>query len=182
MDMPQRDAEAPTIERDRVDERIEHWANEIPGLDLATEAITQRVHMLHRGFEIGIAETSERFGLTAGEYAVLARLRGAGEPYRMSPSRLAESCILSSGAMTNRLDNLEEARLVKRVPDPADRRSVQVELTAKGRRVWDEMATLAAAREAQVTEPLDDDEKEQLNALLRRLVLSYEGQFGRIKK
>ena len=169
-------------ERDRVDDRIDLWAEKIPGLDLPTEAITQRVHMLHRAFEIGIAETSERFGLTVGEYMVLARLTGVGEPHRMSPTRLAESCILSTGAMTNRLDNLEEARLVKRVPDPEDRRSIQVELTHKGRRVWDEMAGLAAAREAQVTSALDEDEKEQLNALLRRLVLSYERRFGPIKK
>jgi DNA-binding MarR family transcriptional regulator len=84
--------------------------------------------------------------------------------------------------MTNRLDNLEEARLVKRVPDPDDRRSIQVELTRKGQRVWNEMASLAAARESSITAPLDEDEKEQLNALLRRLVLSYERQFGRIKK
>ena len=169
-------------ERDRVDERLERWAEEIPGLDLPTEAITQRVHMLHRAFERGLAETSERFGLTVGEYMVLAMLTGSGEPYRMSPSRLSESCILSSGAMTNRLDNLEEAGLVERVPDPDDRRSIQVALTAKGHRLWDKMAGLAAAREALVTSALDEDEKEQLNALLRRLVHSYERQFGPIKK
>jgi DNA-binding MarR family transcriptional regulator len=169
-------------ERDRVDERMDRWVHEIPGIDIPTEAITQRVHMLHRAFEIGIAETSERFGLTAGEYMVLARLSGAGPSFRMSPTRLAESCILSTGAMTNRLDNLEEARLVKRVPDPEDRRSIQVELTRKGHRVWNEMAGLAAARESSITAPLDEDEKEQLNALLRRLVLSYERQFGPIKK
>ena len=122
--------------------------DEIPGLDLPTEAITQRVHLINRGLDRALSEVTEGFGLSVGEYMVLTMLRGQGEPYRLSPSRLADSCVLSTGAMTNRLDNLEQAGLVKRVPDPDDRRSVQVTLTKKGHTLWDQMAGTAAAREA----------------------------------
>ncbi len=168
--------------RDRVDSRIGRWAEEIPGVDLAVEAITQRIHLLHRGLERNLAETTERFDLGVGEYAVLTMLRGSGAPYRMSPSRLADWCVLSSGAMTNRLDNLERQGLVERIPDPDDRRSVQVALTEAGHRRWDEAAGLAAEREALVAATLDNEEKEQLNALLRRLVLAFESEHGPIKK
>jgi DNA-binding MarR family transcriptional regulator len=168
--------------RDRVDARIGRWVDEIPGLDLPTEAITQRVHLINRGLDKALSEVTEGFGLSVGEYMVLTMLRGQGEPYRMSPSRLADWCVLSTGAMTNRLDNLEQAALVKRVPDPEDRRSVQVTLTKKGHKLWDEMAGTAAAREALIASALDEDEKEQLNALLRRLVLALEREVGPLKK
>ncbi len=173
---------ATIAERDRVDARIGRWVDEIPGLDLPTEAITQRVHLINRGLERALSEVTEGFGLSVGEYMVLTMLRGQGEPYRLSPSRLSDWCVLSSGAMTNRLDNLEQAGLVKRVPDPDDRRSVQVTLTKKGHKLWDEMAGTAAAREALIASALDEDEKEQLNALLRRLVIAFEREVGPLKK
>lgn len=169
-------------ERDRIDARIGRWAEEIPGLDLATEAITQRIYVLQRYLERSLAETSARFGLGVGEYRVLSVLSGAGPPYRMSPSRLSSSCVLSSGAMTNRLDNLERAGLVERLPDPTDRRALQVALTDAGKRLWDEMVGVQAEREALVASTLDNAEKEQLNTLLRRLVLAFEREHGPLKK
>jgi DNA-binding MarR family transcriptional regulator len=170
------------VEPDRIDARVGRWEHEIPGVDLEVEALTQRIHMLHRALNRSLAETTERFGLTVGEYMVLTALRGSGKPYRLSPSRLAESCWLSSGAMTNRLDNLEEAGLVERVPDSGDRRSVQVTLTEKGHRLWDEAAGTAAARESLVASTLHPEELVELNGLLRRLVLAFEREIGPLKK
>jgi DNA-binding MarR family transcriptional regulator len=175
-------ASSQAVEQDRIDARVGRWEHEIPGVDLEVEAMTQRIHMLHRALERSLAETTERFGLTVGEYMVLTALRGSGEPYRLSPSRLAEGCWVSSGAMTNRLDNLERAGLVERIPDPDDRRSVQVTLTAEGHRVWNDASGTAAARESLVASSLDADEKVQLNALLRRLVLAFEREMGPLKK
>jgi DNA-binding MarR family transcriptional regulator len=83
--------------------------------------------------------------------------------------------------MTNRLDNLEQEGLVERVPHPDDRRSVQVAPTEKGSRLWDEASGTAAARESLVASTLDPDEKVQLNALLRRLVLAFEREIGPLK-
>jgi DNA-binding MarR family transcriptional regulator len=76
--------------------------------------------------------------------------------------------------MTNRLDRMEEAGLIRRLPDPEDRRAVQVELTEAGRRAWDDTISVQAAKEALVAEALDGDEKRQLNDLLRRLMLEFE--------
>lgn len=171
-----------SAERDRVDARVDRWAAEIPGLDVPTEAIAQRVSMLDHYLDKGMGAATTPFGLGVGEYKVMTVLRGSGAPYRMSPSKLADSCNLSTGAMTNRLDNLERAGLVKRLPDPDDRRSVQVELTEQGHETWQKIAEVAAAREARVVATLDESEKTALNGLLRRLVLSFERELGPLKK
>jgi DNA-binding MarR family transcriptional regulator len=81
---------------------------------------------------------------------------------------------LSSGAMTNRLDRLEQAGLVKRIPDPNDRRGVLVELTDKGEHTWEEALRSGAANEALIAAALTEDEKRHLNALLRRLMREFE--------
>jgi DNA-binding MarR family transcriptional regulator len=81
---------------------------------------------------------------------------------------------LSSGAITNRLDRLEQAGLIRRLPDPDDRRGVLVELTAKGRRTYQKAVGAAAKKEALVAAALTEREKKQLNALLRRMMLEFE--------
>jgi DNA-binding MarR family transcriptional regulator len=81
---------------------------------------------------------------------------------------------LSSGAMTNRLDRLEHAGLIRRLPDPDDRRGVVVELTEEGRRVYQQAVGVQAKKEALVTDALNEREKKQLNSLLRRLMLEFE--------
>lgn len=95
---------------------------------------------------------------------------------RFSPGKLAAKAELSTGAMTNRLDRLEEAGLVRRLPDPNDRRALEVEVTDEGRRVWETTVDVQAEKEALVASALGEDEKEQLNALLRRLMLAFERQ------
>jgi DNA-binding MarR family transcriptional regulator len=87
---------------------------------------------------------------------------------------LAKRADLSSGAMTNRLDRLEEAGLVKRVPDPDDRRGVLVELTEAGSKAWNDSVSAQAAKESLIAAALDKSEKRELNALLRRLMLEFE--------
>ena len=76
--------------------------------------------------------------------------------------------------MTNRLDRLESEKLIRRLPDPDDRRGVIVELTAKGRKVWESAVGAQAAKEQFVASALNRREQEQLNALLRRMVHSSE--------
>jgi DNA-binding MarR family transcriptional regulator len=85
---------------------------------------------------------------------------------------------LSSGAITNRLDRLEEAGLVRRLPDPADRRGVVVELTDKGRDTYQSAVGVQAKKEELITAALTDREKQQLNALLRRLMVEFERREG----
>ena len=74
-----------SAEHDRVDARIGRWAKEIPGLDVPTEEIAQRVSILHKYLDRSLAETTAPYGLGMGEYKVLTVLRGSGSPYRLSP-------------------------------------------------------------------------------------------------
>src|ERR1019366_9206327 len=113
-----------------------------------------------------------RHRLTWGEYLVLAALRRAGPPYRMNPTALYASVILSSGGMTKRLDGLERAGLVERRPDPADRRGRLVGLSAKGRAVVDRAVIEHLANEERLLGALSASERRTLAGLLRRLVVS----------
>jgi DNA-binding MarR family transcriptional regulator len=119
-------------------------------------------------------ETLADFDLTEGEWKALNQLRLAGPPHRRSAGQLAKWAELSSGAMTNRIDRMEEAGLVRRVPDPDDRRGVLVELTGAGHKAWEDSVSAQAAKESLVAAALTKDEKRQLNALLRRLMLEFE--------
>ena len=108
---------------------------ELDGLDLTVEGIVDRIMGISRRIRRSMDDTLSGFDLTWGEWTVLGSLRH--EPsHRASPGELAKKHELSSGAMTNRLDRLEEAGLVVRVPNADDRRGILVEITDEGMRVW----------------------------------------------
>ncbi len=119
-------------------------------------------------------DTLKEYGLSHGEWGILGHLRLAGPPYRSSPGQLSKDEWLSSGAMTNRLDRLEEAGLVRRLPDPDDRRALHVELTEKGEKLWLESVGVQASKEAALAAALDKKELKELNALLRKVLLEFE--------
>src|SRR5262245_62901273 len=173
----------PTASRpDTVDANLEVWARELPELDLETEGIIERIHRLGRFVDKAMQETFDAFDLSHGEWKVLANLRRAGPPYRGKPGKLAKRLDLSSGAMTNRLDNMEARGLVRRLDDPDDRRGVIVELTEAGQQLWEESVGAQAQKEALVAAALDEDEKRELNDLLRRLIHAFEAFHGPIHK
>jgi DNA-binding MarR family transcriptional regulator len=158
-------------------DHIDRWLadTELPGsVDLEVEGIVDRINGIRRRVHRMLDETLEEFGLTVGEWHVLGQLQMSGAPHRQPVGALARRSELSSGAMTNRIDRLEEAGLVKRVPDPDDRRGVLVELTEEGRRRWEDSVSAQAAKESLIAAALTDDEKQQLNALLRRLMREFE--------
>jgi DNA-binding MarR family transcriptional regulator len=161
-------------EPDHIDRFLERLAEVLPEVDPGVEGIVDRVTGLSRRFKRLMEETLADFDLTYGEYHVLGALRQAGPPFRSTPSLLAKRADLSSGAMTNRLDRLEQAGHIRRLPDPDDRRGVVVELTPKGRKVYNDAVGVQARKEALVAAALGEDEKEQLNALLRRLMRQFE--------
>jgi DNA-binding MarR family transcriptional regulator len=161
-------------EQDSVGRWLDEIVGELPHIDLDVEAAVQRIHKLNRHIDRRMKETLAEFNLSHGEWGILARLSLSGPPYRSSPGQLSEKEGLSSGAMTNRLDQLEKAGLVRRLPDPDDRRALQVELTDKGRKLWLKAVDAQAAREAALTAVLDRRELEQLNALLRKVLVGLE--------
>src|SRR5437016_8696680 len=158
-----------SIERDHVDEMLESLRG-LPSVDLEVEGIVDRIIGLSRRIRRSLEQTLTEFDLTHGEYKVLGYLRHGD----LSPGELAAKAELSSGAMTNRIDQLEHAGLVERRPDPADRRGLQVTMTDKGRETWVASFAAQAEKEKEIAATFGADEKVELNALLRRLMLAYE--------
>lgn len=159
-------------EQDHIDRFLaEH---DLPGVDPEVEGIVDRINGLRRRFHHIADETLKEQGLGEGEWKVLNSLRLKQPPYRRSAGQLARRADLSTGAMTNRLDRLEEAGLVKRVPDPGDRRGVLVELTAKGEEAWAKALGAQAAKESLIAGALTKDDQRRLNELLRRLMREFE--------
>jgi len=165
-------------ERDHVDRFLETIHLLLPDLDLEIEGIVDRIGGLSRRIHRTLDETLGEFGLDSAEYKALGALAQVGPPYHSTPGKLARRMELSSGAITNRLDRLEEAGLVRRLPDPADRRGVVVELTEKGRDTYQSAVGVQAKKEELITAALTDREKQQLNALLRRLMIEFERREG----
>ena len=159
---------------DAVDRMLEVWKHELPELDLDTEGIVERIQKLTKMLDRTMNETLAEFNLDRGEWWLLGALRRSGPPYRRSPGKLSEEMGLSSGAMTNRLDRLETAGLIRRLPDPDDRRALKVELTDAGWQAWQDSTGAQAQKEALLASALDPSEKDVLNGLLRRLMLEFE--------
>jgi DNA-binding MarR family transcriptional regulator len=167
---------------DHVDRFLEEFREELPAeVDLEVEGIVDRINGINRRIQKALDETLADYGLSHAAYKVLSSLRWAGAPYRRSAGELAKLADLSSGAMTNRLDQLEKAGLVQRLRDPDDRRGVLVEPTEKGRKLWEEAIGVQARKEALLTEALNERERKQLNALLRRVMRAFEEREGNPK-
>jgi len=158
---------------DRADTAVAQWGRERPDLPALPMALFG--HLLEAAERVMRDHMTPLFaeaGLQHGEFDVLATLRRSGAPYMLSPTRLYEATMISSGGMTNRLDRLERAGLVERRPDPDDRRGKLIALTEAGRRVIDETIGRHVANEAKLLSVLTPGEQEKLDALLRKLIAS----------
>ena len=171
-------AKTETQERDHIDRFLDSIRERLPMLDPEVEGIVDRIGGLDRRFKRAMDETLGEFNLDYAEYKLLGLLSREGEVYRSSPGRLARLMELSSGAMTNRLDRLEEAGLLRRLPDPDDRRGILVELTTEGKRVYEEAIGVQGRKEAFFASALNKAEQKQLNALLRRIMIEFERAEG----
>lgn len=158
--------------KDRLDAIMEAWKRERPELDPAPMGIVGRVFQLSKMLEQRLDSVFEKYGLGTWAFDVLAALRRSGEPFRQSPTALFSQLLLSSGAMTNRIDRLEKAELVERVPDPNDRRGVLVQLTRKGIDLIDSIMPEHLENEETILSELSSAERKQLANLLRKLILS----------
>lgn len=160
-------------EHDRLDDWLAIWTREIPNLDMTTEGIVERIQNLYKDFDRSMEETLAKYELDRRAFHLLGRLRSYGPPYRRSPGQLAGDMRLSSGAMTNRLDRLEAAGLIRRLPDPNDRRGQLIEPTEKGHAAWDRTVGTQAEREQRIASVLTAAEREQLHRLLRKLMQAF---------
>jgi DNA-binding MarR family transcriptional regulator len=165
--------------QDSVDLELESWLAELPGVDTQTEAARLRLLRLGRLLEQVVAGTADRLGMTLGDLVALSVLRRAGEPYELRPGALAQALGITTGTMSVRIDRLLEAGLVEQVQHESDGRSRPVRLTSLGRRRWQEATAARTEMERRaIGETLGGRRLEQLNWLLRQLLLALEQDLG----
>ncbi|MER7402602.1 MarR family transcriptional regulator [Streptomyces sp. NPDC000070] len=166
--------ELPEQRKDAVDAIIDQWATVRPDLDTAAMEVFGRIYRLSRAMGDRTEKAYARFGIGRGEFDVLATLRRAGEPYTLSPRQLSATLMLTTGGMTGRLDKLERAGLLRRSPDPHDRRGLKVTLTDKGLELIDEAVGAGLAVQTEALSGLDAERAGQLAELLRDLLRTTE--------
>jgi DNA-binding MarR family transcriptional regulator len=159
------------MKRDPIDEILEQWTEERPDLDTSSLGVVIRVMSLYRTFLRQATEALEGVNLELWEYDVLSALRRQGAPFSLPATRLARETGLSSGAMTNRIDRLESRRLVKRRQDKEDRRSINVSLTARGRKLIDFAIQHRLDAASESLKGIGASEQRALADLLRAVVL-----------
>ncbi|MFE5583743.1 MarR family winged helix-turn-helix transcriptional regulator [Kitasatospora sp. NPDC056531] len=160
-------------QRDTVDDIAEQWRRVDPGLDLEAMALIGRLRRLNVRVDNALREYFATCGLDSSEFDVLATLRRSGEPYELNARALLKSAMVTSGAITNRVDKLSAKGLVERNPCPTDRRAVLVRLTAAGKELIDAALPGHLQNEERILTALDSDERAQLDTLLRKLLVAH---------
>ncbi|WSQ09261.1 MarR family transcriptional regulator [Streptomyces sp. NBC_01231] len=159
---------------DPVDAIIEQWAEVRPDLDTAAMEVFGRIYRLTRAVGDRMDKAYATLGIGRGEFDVLATLRRSGEPYTLSPRELSATLMLTTGGMTGRLDKLERAGLLRRSPDPHDRRGLHVTLTEQGLGLVDRAVGAGLAVQTEALSALNTEQTDQLAGLLRELLLDAE--------
>jgi DNA-binding MarR family transcriptional regulator len=157
---------------DAVDLVLAQWGRERPDLEVWPMGIVGRISRLSRLLDRDLKEFFAGHGLENWEFDVLATLRRSGPPYELTAGALNKAAMVTSGAITNRIDRMAAKGLVERVAGRQDRRSVRVRLTGRGLATVDELVGLHVANEARLLATLGPDEREQLASTLRGLLES----------
>lgn len=159
---------------DHVDKILAQWRRERPDLDVEAMGILGRMKRLatHLGREV--ERVLQEQGLSSSSFDVLATLRRSGAPFRLSPGDLLATMMISSGTMTNRIDQLEKAGFVERVLNPEDRRSVLIALTEKGLAIVETAVGAHVANQQRLTQGLSSEDKANLDRLLRKILADFE--------
>ena len=150
------------------------WQRERPDLDPSPFAIFGRIWRLGANLSNEIAEWLAPLGLNFESFSVIVTLRRSGAPYELNPTALYRESLISSGAITNRIDRVEAAGLVKRLPDPKDRRGTIVRLTPKGRALADKAIALHFRKLAGCISGMGAKDQAALAALLANLLQTVE--------
>ncbi|MCW2855116.1 MAG: hypothetical protein JWR52_731 [Marmoricola sp.] len=163
-----------TQPRDAVDRIVAQWDVERPELDSSPMTVVGRIHRVADLLEIALRPPFAEVGLGNGDFDVLASLRRSGAPYRLTPTELTATMMVTSGAVTKRVDRLESLGLVTRTVAEHDGRGRLIELTRAGVALVDRVVEAHWANEERLLAPLSRTEREQLVSSLRKLLLSLE--------
>lgn len=155
---------------DAVDAIADQWFAVRPDLDTAPMAVFGRIYRISKSMGDAMEKAYARFGISRGEFDVVATLRRSGSPYTLSPRQLSATLMLTTGGMTGRLDKLEKAGLLRRSPDPDDRRGLRVTITDRGLALIDEAVTAGLEVQREALTGLDEAEIATLTGLLRKVM------------
>lgn len=166
------DPDAAPPDRDGIDERRDQWKAELPDVDTRGMAILGRARRITLAARPPIEAIFKAHGLDSGEADVLFTLLRSGPPYRLRPTELFRSLMISSGGLTDRLNRLAKAGLIRRPATEGDGRSLPVELTDEGIRRAKAAFQEDMAIEAAMLSGLTEEEQSELARLLRKLALT----------
>ena len=167
--------EVPVL-RDEVDELVAAWRAQRPDLDVEPMQVLSRISRLARHLDIARRGAFADHDLETWEFDVLSALRRQGPPFQLTPGALLRATLVTSGTMTNRIDRLAEAGLVRREPDPRDKRGVLVTLTDQGVARADAALADLLDRERALLAGLDDAERQHLADLVRILLAPFDAE------
>lgn len=163
---------------DAVDVILEQWRRERPELDPSPMGPIGRLARCAALLAPRLESCFAGFDLSAWEFDMLAALRRAGAPYRLSPTELFSTLMVTSGTMTHRLKRLETRGLVTREPNAEDARSLLVQLTAAGLALIDQVVEAHIENERRILSPLPTAMLADLDTALCALLQALEGSPG----
>jgi DNA-binding MarR family transcriptional regulator len=176
------DTEAEILEvpvlRDEVDDLVAAWRAQRPDLDVEPMQVLSRISRLARHLDIARRGAFADHGLETWEFDVLSALRRQGPPFQLTPGALLRATLVTSGTMTNRIDRLAAAGLVRREPDPRDKRGVLVTLTEQGVARADAALADLLRRERALLAGLDHGERQHLADLMRILLAPFDAELS----
>jgi len=164
-----------TEQHDSVDKLVEEAIRDYPFIDPKVETGVDRIGKLYRYFEHLWEQTAKGYDLNSGGYKVLLCLIQA-DGRTQTPGTLSKHCMISTGAMTNRIDRLEARGYVERIRDTEDRRSIKVRITDEGVKILESALVEQAKAEIDAMSALTGPELDELNVLLGKLTLSFEAK------
>jgi DNA-binding MarR family transcriptional regulator len=159
---------------DSVDRIIEAWAETDPSVDSSPLEVVGRLLLCAHHLRGDLVAAVAPFGLSFGDFDVINTLRRRGDERGTNPRELAQSSLITSGAMTTRLDRLERVGLITREPDATDGRGVRVRLTRKGERLAERALGAVIAADESFLEPLSQEQRRAVAAALKLLLMSRE--------
>ncbi|WIX77870.1 MarR family transcriptional regulator [Amycolatopsis carbonis] len=163
---------------DHVDSVLAQWAAQRPDLDVSPMAVIGRLKRVSRLIDTELGRTFAKHGLDAASFDVLATLRRSDPPHRLTPTELMRTAMVTSGAVTQRLDRLEDRGLIARSRSETDGRGILVALTVEGRALIDRALPDHLDTEHRVLDALDPSEQAALADALRVLLESFGDRTG----
>ena len=161
---------------DAVDRITAQWRRERPDLDATPMEVIGRISRLSALVQRELERVFAEHGLAGGDFDVITTLRRSGAPYRLTPGELSRSTMVTTGGMTKRLDRLESLGLIRREPDPRDRRGKQIALTDDGRALADRAVDAHLQNEQRLLAGLSEARRRELASLLRELLIRIDAE------